>query len=84
MKLEKEFRRLRRAAGLTQRQLAEYLGYETYQMIYNWESGRGTVPDSALKPLAKLFKIDFKKQYLFHLERSVAVPHYSQMLYWEL
>lgn len=48
---------MRRAAGLTQHEIAETLGYSTAQFVSNWERGVAAPPIDALPYLAGLFKI---------------------------
>ena len=45
-------------AGLSQRQVSDYLGYSTPQFISNWERGVSRPPMGTVKKLAMLYKID--------------------------
>jgi transcriptional regulator with XRE-family HTH domain len=49
-------RHLRKAAGLTQRQLAEAMGVN-HMSIYHWESGRNEPSARQLKTLAEVFVV---------------------------
>lgn len=44
-------------AGLSQRDVADKLGYSTPQFISNWERGVSQPPISALKKLGDLYKV---------------------------
>lgn len=44
-------------ANLSQRDVADQLGYSTPQFISNWERGVSQPPISSLKKLAELYKI---------------------------
>jgi len=45
------------AAGLTQRQVSDHLGYESPQFVSNWERGECLPPPQKLKKLIKLLHI---------------------------
>jgi len=45
------------AAGLSQRDVADKLGYSTPQFISNWERGVSHPPINALKKLGELYKV---------------------------
>lgn len=45
------------AAGLSQRDVADKLGYSTPQFISNWERGVSHPPITALKKLGDLYKV---------------------------
>lgn len=47
----------RKSKGLTQRSVAEYLGYGSPQLISNWERGLCAPPSSKLKSIAKFYGI---------------------------
>ena len=49
-------RHLRKAAGLTQRQLAEVMGVN-HMSIYHWEAGRNEPSARQLKTLADVFGV---------------------------
>ena len=44
-------------AGLSQRDVADKLGYSTTQFISNWERGVSHPPINALKKLGELYKV---------------------------
>lgn len=58
-------RKKRELAGLSQKQVAESLGYTTPQFISNWERGLSTPPIKALKKLADMYSIP--KEEIFDL-----------------
>jgi len=45
------------AAGLSQRDVADKLGYSTPQFVSNWERGVSHPPINALKKLGELYKV---------------------------
>ncbi|MEN0059427.1 MAG: helix-turn-helix transcriptional regulator [Bdellovibrio sp.] len=47
----------REASGLSQKQVAEALGYSTPQFISNWERGLSAPPMKIIKKLADLYRI---------------------------
>lgn len=67
MKLNEQIREHRKKVGLTQEQVANYLGVST-PAVNKWESG-STYPDITLLPaLARLLKIDLNVLFSFHEE----------------
>ena len=65
MKLNEQIREHRKKAGLTQEQVANYLGIST-PAVNKWESG-STYPDITFLPiLARLLKIDLNTLFSFH------------------
>lgn len=65
MKLNEQIRNHRKKVGLTQEQVANYLGVST-PAVNKWESG-STYPDiTLLSPLARLLKIDLNTLFTFH------------------
>ncbi|MDG0816419.1 helix-turn-helix domain-containing protein [Bdellovibrio svalbardensis] len=48
-------------AGLSQKEVSEYLKYDTPQFVSNWERGIAAPPISILKKLADLYKISSEK-----------------------
>ncbi len=65
MKINEQIRKYRKAAGLTQEQIAEYLGVTT-PAVSKWENGI-TFPDITLLPaLARLLKTDLDTLFSFH------------------
>lgn len=55
--LAEELVRLRNAAGLSQGDVAERLGYSSPQFVSNWERGMSTPPIKELKQLAQMYSI---------------------------
>ncbi|MDY4783902.1 helix-turn-helix transcriptional regulator, partial [Pygmaiobacter massiliensis] len=69
MPLNAVVREKRKELGLTQEQVADYLGV-TAPAVHKWEKG-ATYPDVALLPaLARLLKIDLNTLLCFHEELS--------------
>lgn len=65
MQMNEQIKRYRKAAGLTQEQIADYLGVST-PAVNKWEKGT-TFPDVTLLPaLARLLKIDLDTLFAFH------------------
>lgn len=52
-----EFKRLREAAGLSQKEVADALGYSTAQFVSNFDRSVSSPPFSQAKKLAKLYKV---------------------------
>lgn len=48
----------REAAGLTQKQLADAIGFEYYGMISHVEKGRSTLPTAHWRKTAEILRID--------------------------
>jgi len=53
----RRLKELRTERGLTQLQLSEALGYRTYTVITNWESGRQIADIENLKKLSIFFNV---------------------------
>lgn len=53
----KEWKRLREAAGLTQKEVSDALGYSTPQFISNVERGRCRFPIQKLTKIKKLYRL---------------------------
>ena len=51
-KLKENIRRLRLAAGMTQNEVAEVLGYASGNIVTRWESGERKPPSDKLPALA--------------------------------
>ena len=47
--------------GLTQKQLAEMLGYKRDASVQQWESGRQNVPAKTIRRLAEILEIDLNR-----------------------
>lgn len=59
MKSFSEFLKVARtSSGLSQRDVADRLGYKTPQFISNWERGLSYPPTEAIKTLSKLYKVE--------------------------
>ena len=67
MQIGEKIKNYRKTAGLTQEQVANYLGVST-PAVNKWEKGN-TYPDISLLPaLARLLKIDMNELFSFHEE----------------
>lgn len=65
MQINEQIKKFRKEAGLTQEQIAKYLGVST-PAVNKWEKGT-TFPDVTLLPaLARLLKIDLDTLFAFH------------------
>jgi len=65
MQINEQIKKYRKEAGLTQEQIANYLGVST-PAVNKWEKGT-TFPDVTLLPaLARLLKIDLDTLFAFH------------------
>lgn len=65
-------------AGLSQRDVADKLGYSTPQFISNWERGVSHPPISALKKLGELYKISAED--LFEVTLDATIQEVTQDL----
>ena len=63
------FRKKREKSGLSQEEVAKALVYTNTQMVSNWERGKCSPPQKALKSLMKLYKIN-KKELIDFLVRE--------------
>ena len=67
MRIGEQIKNYRKTVGLTQEQVANYLGVST-PAVNKWEKGN-TYPDISLLPaLARLLKIDMNELFSFHEE----------------
>ncbi|MGZ3774671.1 MAG: helix-turn-helix domain-containing protein [Pseudobdellovibrionaceae bacterium] len=57
--------------GLSQRDVADKLGYSTPQFISNWERGVSHPPISALKKLGELYKVSAEDLFEVTLEATI-------------
>jgi transcriptional regulator with XRE-family HTH domain len=58
----------RKKAGLTQKQVADELGYSTAQFVSAWERGEREPPVNAIWRLASLYQISAEKLFNVMLE----------------
>ena len=67
------------AAGLTQREVADTLGYTSPQFISNFERGIATPPLPKLKVLLRMYKMPLDKtlDLILHCERNRIVAELS-------
>jgi transcriptional regulator with XRE-family HTH domain len=61
----------RSVAGLSQRDVADKLGYSTPQFISNWERGISHPPISALKKLSDLYKVSAEELFEMTLDLTI-------------
>lgn len=66
------------SAGLSQRDVADKLGYSTPQFISNWERGVSHPPINALKKLGELYKVSADD--LFEVTLNATVQDVTQDL----
>ncbi|HEX7674109.1 MAG TPA: helix-turn-helix transcriptional regulator [Bdellovibrio sp.] len=59
------------AAGFSQKEVADHLGYDTAQFISNWERGISSPPISVLKKLAEFYRISAEKLFDVVLEEEI-------------
>ena len=75
----------REKADLTQKQVADQLGYKTSQFVSNWERGHSIPPMNALKTLSKMYKLSLNELFEQVLGASLAMSEelmrtqYSQL-----
>lgn len=58
-------------AGLSQKEVAEKLGYSTAQFVSNWERGLSAPPVETLKLIAEMYNIDLDEVFQVTLESAV-------------
>ncbi|WP_413578545.1 helix-turn-helix domain-containing protein [Bdellovibrio sp. HCB290] len=61
----------REAAGLTQADVSNALGYSTPQFISNWERSLSAPPVNAIKRLGQLYKIDANEMFEVILQAEI-------------
>lgn len=71
-------KRKRVSAGLSQRDVADKLGYSTPQFISNWERGVSNPPIASLKRLGEMYRID--AQELFEVTLSSTIEEVTMDL----
>lgn len=69
--LAEELVKLRKQAGLSQRDVSTKLGYSTPQFISNWERGVSEPPVSAALELALLYKVPVAHLKYLMINRAV-------------
>jgi transcriptional regulator with XRE-family HTH domain len=60
------------AAGLSQKDVSDRLGYNSAQFVSNWERGLATPPGRTLRKLSQLYKIKADELYEILLEETLA------------
>lgn len=73
----------RKVRGLSQKDVADYLGYKNGQFISNWERDKSQPPIPVLKDLAKLFQIPEETIFNVVLEqhlREIAVQLHKDLV----
>lgn len=71
-KLAEYLHRKRVELGLTQSEVAEFLGYSSPQFISNWERGVAQPPVNVLPKLAKFYKVHIDDIFEIVLETTLA------------
>lgn len=61
----------RETAKLSQKQVAEELGYSSPQFVSNWERGQSTPPIHTIKKLSKIYGFDIKEFQKIYIESEV-------------
>lgn len=69
--LAKFLKEKRLAVGLSQRDVADKLGYSTPQFISNWERGVSIPPISVLKKLGEFYKVSSEELFNIILKSTV-------------
>ncbi len=62
---------IRKNAGLSQKEVADTLGYKSSQFVSNWERGLSSPPLTTLRRLARLYRI--AENEMFSRIRDIAV-----------
>lgn len=70
--LAKFLKEKRVQSGLSQKDVAEKLGYSTSQFISNWERGISHPPLNTLRSLSQLYKINPEEMFEVLLKATVA------------
>jgi transcriptional regulator with XRE-family HTH domain len=73
----------RKVRGLSQKDVADYLGYKNGQFISNWERNKSQPPIPVLKDLAKLFQIPEETIFNVVLEKhlhDIAAQLHQQLI----
>lgn len=68
---KKFLKEARAMAGLSQRDVADHLGYSTPQFISNWERGVSIPPVNALKKIAVLYHVSAEEVFNVLLEHTL-------------
>ncbi len=76
--LAKFLRQKRKEAQLSQREVAEKIGYSTPQFVSNWERGHSHPPIPCLIKLIHLYNLDAEE--LFQVFLKAEMTHLNQSL----
>jgi len=68
-----DFKMLRENAGISQKEVADELGYSSPQFVSNWERGIAFPPVQSFKRLAKLYKVSPKVLIEMKIDRTRAI-----------
>jgi len=63
----------RARAGLSQKDVADELGYKTSQVVSDWERGYRSIPSNVLKKIAKLYGVSTEEFFQAILEERTAI-----------
>lgn len=67
----KYLREKRVAAGLSQKEVSDHLGYKSAQFVSNWERGLADPPVETLRRIALLYKVPLKEMHELILEVTI-------------
>ena len=59
--------------GLSQREVSQYLGYPTAQVISDWERGVRSPPSIMLKMLVKLYAVPMEQVFTLIMDEKTAL-----------
>ena len=76
----KRFRAFRKAAGLTQKEVAEKLGYSSHVAIFKIENGRQDVPISLVPKICQVLQCDPLQLLGIHDDYSAPHPEGSNIM----
>ena len=68
----------RKSVGLTQKQVADKLGYDSSQFVSNWERGTSYPPPKAFRIICKLYTLDYNN--MSHVFIDLMVENYRAEL----
>lgn len=73
VRLGQYLRDARMKAGLTQKDVAAALGYQSVQFVSDWERGVRTPPGQALRKLAEMYRVSLDEFYDVLLAERIAL-----------
>jgi transcriptional regulator with XRE-family HTH domain len=69
--LEKFLKEKREQAGLSQKQVADKLGYTTPQFVSNWERGVSSPPLKTLKKIGEMYHVSADELFRITLDTTI-------------